>query len=376
MTIKRLIIALLTLTELCACHNKENDPDNLPAGVFRVTLEQTDASEHDVLWKAGDLITVFDKTTQNKKCRLMGEEGTETAQFELVPAEYGTGTDLSSHYAVYPYDAATSLGSDEVLRMSFPQTQAYQMESVDPEARLMVARSNTQILALKHVGSYLCVKLWGVGVRVCSVTLRGNGGENLAGPIRVTSGADGIPSMAFDGNSSATFEKSIVLDASARPVALGADVTGAVSFWMAVPPRTFPKGFTITILDANGRLYEKSIETSVSLKRGERLSMDAFDVKDATISFGFYPASGTDYVYNKVHDRMSIYEAGDQAWFRFLLLSSNTIKELGPIPLSIAEGNRIQASYDDKEYTLNVDSYRGGILNLRSAEGDRFVIRF
>ena len=393
---KSLILSLITLAALVSCKQEAPQTEFIPAeltsGIFHATIETagatkvfTDESLH-VLWNADDYISIFDKTTRNKQYRFTGADGANGGDFEEVGDTFGTGSDIEYNYAVYPYDAANAYVFDNILSTSFPAVQTYRANSFGPGANLMVARSATHDLSFKNVGSYVRFRLFGSGITVRSIALSGNGGEVLAGPVRVTPGEGGIPSMAFDDTDPSALGYSIILDASAAPVALGADDSGSIDFWMVVPPVSLEGGFTLTVVDANGQVYEKSTSKAVSFTRSQLLTMKAFDVRDGALDFGIYPASGEAYHYTRGHDMMNIYEADGLAWFRFLVESDGTVLGLGPIPESVAQGDTFVASltsYSDGTpsqeilpYRLTVLSYAGGILNLVSSQGDRFIIRF
>lgn len=206
--------------------------------------------------------------------------------------------------------------------------------------------------------SHLCFRLYGEGVSVRSVILSGNNWETT----------------------------SVTLDKSAAPVALDASASKSVSFEMVIPPVSFSKGYTLTVVDDKGKVYVQSTTESLTFERGKKYVMKEYDVKAGFVDFGIYPAGGETYVYKRASDRMSIYEALGNGWFRFLQIPTAKMLEIGPIPLTVAEGDAVSASLassvngevqgSETNYTLRVQSYHNGILNLVSDAGDRFVIRF
>ena len=392
---KHLLFLLLMLAAAVSCTQEAQEADNvldgLSQGIFRASIETasdskvyTDESLH-VLWNADDRISIFDKTSRNKQYRFTGADGANAGDFEEVSGNYGTGSDIEYNYAVYPYDAANAYDFDNILCTKLQAVQVYRPNSFGPGANLMVARSATHDLPFKNVGAFVRFRFYGEGISVRSLSLRGNKGEVLAGPVRVTPGEGGIPSMSFDSSDPSLLVNTITLDASASPVALGADADGAVDFWMVVPPVTFEEGFTLSIVDAKGNVYEKSTGKNVTLTRNKLVTMREFDLGGEALDFGIYPVAGQKYVYTRGQDMMSIYEADGNAWFRFLLNPSLNVLELGPIPMTVAEGDSFEATLtsgidgdrqEEGSYSLFVQSYAGGILNLVSAGGDRFVIRF
>lgn len=364
--------------------------------VFHATLEGSAASTKvytdnlDVLWNAGDLISVFAQTSVNKQYRFTGVTGDSSGDFEYVFDGSGAASALAQNYAIFPYDADNSAESENVLRTILHSQQTYRADSFGPKDNLMVAKSGTDNFNFRNVGAYLCIKLYGSGVSVHSVSLQGNNGETLAGPVEITLDGSGIPALSFCGATPALQEKNITLTA-ASPVALGADAEHYTTFWMVVPPVTFTQGFTITVVDSNGNVYEKSTSKNFTTERNTILSMAPFDVRTGSLGFGIYQTAGEDFLYDKVSQQMNIYERDNgtslEGWFRFLDIPSITVWELGPIPMSIAEGDTFAAtltkyvSGEQEGDAHNFDlmytqSYSNGILNLVSRDGYRFILRF
>lgn len=392
-------IIIMLLAGLASCKNFAEEPvaleEKVPGeALFHAVAEEATPADtkvyvdetYHVLWNAGDQISLFDKTTINKKYGFTGADGDASGDFSLVPGEYGTGTAIGFNYAVYPYSASASYQSADVLGMDFPGRQTYRAGSVGAGANLMVAKSASYDLSFKNVGSYLCFRLYGNGLSVRDVILSGNNGEILSGPVQVTIGSGNIPALSFDDSDPSALGTSITLDASASPVALDASAQNYVTFWMVIPPVSFTKGFSVTVVDNAGKVYVKSTAKSLTFERGKLYVMREFDVKAGFVDFGIYPVSGESYIYNKVNDRMSIYEAVGNGWFRFLQIPTVKMLEVGPIPLAVAEGDTVDASLtsylngesqgDETAFSFSVQSFHNGILNLVSPAGDRFVIRF
>ena len=392
---KRMWILLPVLALAFACQNEQEAPETpvAPAAgekaatVFYATMESqaddtkvhADANLH-VLWDANDEVSIFRKNTDNDEYRFTGETDDNAGSFEAV-GEVGTptGTALPYYYAVYPYSQNTEMNADGVITLNLPAEQAYRENSFGLGAGAMVAVSEDNILTFKNVGTFLVIRLYGSGISVSGITLRSNGTEKIAGPATVQMALGGTPSvtMAAEGTSTE------IHLSCAEPVALGADAENATAFWFVLPPTTFADGFTITVEDSEGKTYEKSTTKEVVLDRNKQNRMKAFEL--TPLGFGLYPASGDPYVYNPATDQMNIYEAEGNGWFRFLV-PPLTVYELGPIPLDVAAGATLEhvgltvstsgAQEREAFYDLTVRSFQSGILNLASADGDQFVIRF
>lgn len=354
------------------------------------TKVYTDENLH-VLWNANDCISIFAKTSLNKKFRFQGTDGASGGYFEdfdNVSTGFGTGSAISFNYAVFPYHAENDYVFDDIIRTVFPREQLYLANSFGRDVNLMVAKSSDSDLFFKNVGGYLCIKLYGEAYSVRSIILKGNAGETLSGPVRLSFDSENIPSLTFDTGRPDDLRKEIVLKTTS-PVALGGSPETAVSFWMVVPPMEFASGFTITIIDGKGGVHEKKTDKIFRIERSKLLTMKAFELKDeafAPLPQGIWPFSGTAYVFDKTTDQINIAEVGGESWTRFLLTSTLTMYEIGPIPANAAVGMTFEATlatYVSGNQTaapvnlrLTVQSLQGGIMSLISDEGDRYVFRF
>ena len=366
--------------------------------VYYATIEQTDDSQTKVyvdnalhvLWNADDRLSIFPKYSRNYQYRFKGLDGASGGSFDKITpdGEYGTGTDIEYSYGVYPYNEYTDYIFDDKIRTFFPKEQYYRAGSFGLNANLMVAKSTSSDLSFKNVGSYLCLKIYGDGISVRSIILRGNGGETLSGPVKVSFGEGNIPSMTFDTDSPSELESEIVLKAS-TPVALGSSEAEAVMFWMVVPPIELPGGFTVTVIDSEGGIHEKKTTNPVSFVRNTQTVKKAFELVEetpASLSPGIYPLSGEEYVYEKTTDQINIYEAEGNAWARFLLIPNLTMYEIGPIPADATAGTTFTATVSSyvegaetltiEDCSLTVQSIESGIMTLVSDEGVRYVFRF
>ena len=400
---KLLMITLVAVSAFTACKMRETEKDIQPTEVaareshrdFHAVLEgagaqtkvYTDESLH-VLWNKDDYISIFDKSTRNKKYHFKGADGATGGDFEYESAGYGTGEALSYSYGVYPYDERTGYVHDDIIRAYLPGSQAYKANSFGRDANLMVAKSSTDDLFFKNVGSFLCLKLYGAGYSVSSIILTGNNDETLSGPVKISFDASNIPSMVFDTATPDELKKTIVLSAE-TPVALGASEAEAVTFWMVVPPMELTGGFTVTIIDSEGGMHTKTTTKPVTFERNTQKPMKAFEVTAealAPIPLGIHPIPGGGYTYDKTTDQENIYESEGQVWIRFLNTASVSMYEIGPLPASVAAGDRVSTAklayyengvkLEEENLLLTVQSIADGYMNLVSADGVRFVVHF
>lgn len=387
---RRILILAPVLALATACLTEQEAPEpsaDSQAGSFYAEMEAPGDESKVFLtenlkirWDADDRISIFRKDAGNNEYRFAGETGAGGGAFEEAwtgPAV--TGDALPYNYAVYPYAAGTTMGADGAISLMLPGEQSYRAGSFGPGANTMVAVAADPHLTFKNVGAFLGICLYGNGVSVRRITIRGHKGEVLSGPATVQMALRGTPSvtMASEGTSE---EVSVVCE---EPVAVGVDSENATVFWFVLPPTTFEEGFSIRMEDSQGLLYEKSTSRKVELNRNSLTRMAAFEA--VAMGFGIYPASGTPYVYEKTRDQMNVYEAEGNAWSRFLLPDLK-MYELGPIPLDVEAGSTFTATLTattagtpdgaPEEYELTVLSIRNGVLTLASGAGDRFIVRF
>ena len=438
------VFCVLILSCLASCATME---ENMSNGVQPVQVEESSPIFHatledntkvfvneteeggkkslKVLWNANDYISIFPKTTRNKKYRFTGADGAASVDFEDVTESFGSGSPISYNIALYPYNAnAYYYPADDYIHTTFPRIQAYRASSFGPDANLMVAKSNDTDLSFKNAGGYLCLQLFGSGINVRSVILNGNADESLSGPVKIgftgpsinvqqVSGpveegmledlsvvtltdelddSRSLPNISFDDTDPSLLTKDIVLSA-ASPVELGSTSANSTIFWMAVPPLRLHNGFTVTVVDDNGRVYQKSTGNATTFERNKQIKMKAFELKPSSAlapltkaQMGSHPVAGTGYEYNASTDQVNIYEQDGEVWARFLRIPSLTMIEIGPLPADVSAGTTVTSNVktymegvqtEAKEnIKLTVQSISGGIINLVSDEGTRYAIRF
>lgn len=269
--------------------------------VFYATIEQPDgldtkvyANEQlQVRWHENDCVSIFNKTTNNQKYRFTGQTGDNGGSFAKVDGDETVGgSTIPAIVSVYPYQSSTTLSGDEVLSVTLPAEQQYAKNSFGREANTMVSVSSNDVLLYKNACAYLILSLYGEGVSVSSITLKGNNGEKISGEAHITMPLNGIPSVEMaDGSDSITLK-------CETPVALGATESESVQFWFVVPPVTFSKGFTVSIQQNTGKAFEKSTSKSITIERNilsrmapieAEYSAPAFQVADPiSASYSWY----------------------------------------------------------------------------------------
>ena len=249
--------------------------------VFFASLEQPGdetrvyANEELLLrWTANDRVSIFNQNTYNQEYKFLGATGDVEGGFTKVDgADFVTGNSIAHVVSVYPFLESSRITEDEVLTVALPAEQHYAENTFGLGANTMVSVTANNNLKFKNAGGFLRLKLYGEGVSVSAITLKGNNGEKLAGNATVTMPIDGVPSLEMA--SDATTEITLVCD---TPVELGATVEESKVFWIVVPPVTFSKGFTISVNEFNGGVFEKSTSKNLAITRSNVSTMAAFEV--------------------------------------------------------------------------------------------------
>jgi len=235
-----------------------------------------------VLWDADDRVSIFDRYTFNEAYRFTGETGTNAGWFEQVPYDaFVTGNDLDLVYSVYPYRESNAIGNDGILSVKMPAEQTFREKSFGPGANTMVSVTEDNRLQFRNACGYLVLKFYGKLFGVSSVTLRGNGGEPLAGKAWISMEAGGVPSVKME--EGAGTEVTLVCQ---DPVVLGEWPDDAVLFWFAIPPTTFEKGFTLEVKGSKGEVVKRSTDKWVEVPRNQKVSMAPVSLLD-TAPWGF-----------------------------------------------------------------------------------------
>jgi len=282
---RRLFAYGLTIALLAACSTQEKDfqtpqQDDV---IFYATFEQPAEegtrvyANEDLLlrWTADDRVSIFNKLTYNQQYRFAGETGDNAGGFRKVDTdEFVTGNAIPHVVSVYPYQETTKITESESLTVTLPAEQHYTENTFGLGANTMVSVSSDNVLQYKNVGGYLMLKLYGEGVSVSSITLKGNNGEKLAGNATVKMPVDGDPSVEMA--SEATTEITLICE---TPVQLGATAEKSTQFWFVIPPVTFSKGFTVSITKTSGSVFEKSTSKSVTIERNHLSKMSPIEVE-------------------------------------------------------------------------------------------------
>lgn len=261
----------------------EPEPDITVWPVMRAVADDGGATRVYVdgdmrtLWNKGDMVSLFNRSTYNKKYMFGGEDGDNAG--DLLPQDngaYHVASEMPRAFAVYPYSEDNRGETDGTLLLTYPARQTYREGTYGPGANVMVSTtaSDDKILRFKNAVSYLMIRLYGEGVSVSGITVRSNGGEALSGRAAVTIEPGGDPITVMIPTASAD-TVSLSCD---PPVELGKTADDATVFWITVPPDTLESGITVTVLGSKGERMTRSAGKALEMRRNKITRMSALEV--------------------------------------------------------------------------------------------------
>lgn len=221
-------------------------------------------------WTEGDLISLFEGTTRNKKYKFLGETGDNAGDFEDITTGFGSGNDIDRYYAIYPYSSTTKLHEDGYITYTFPAEQNYAENSFGLGANPMVAVTgglDDFDLCFRNAAGYLRLYLYGYDVAVKSIKIEGNNSEPLAGKAYITPEFGGFPTTEMD----ETATTSVTLTCG-EGVKIGSTAEASTPFWVVLPPTVFTEGFTLLITNSNDEVFTKSFSSKISIERNKYIS--------------------------------------------------------------------------------------------------------
>lgn len=283
--IKKLFSLAMLLFVAASCINDLDVTSSLKthdaeAPVFYATIEnggtpltKVYADENlQVLWNRKDSISIFNMTTGNQQFRFTGSDGANAGGFNLVSGE-ASDTPIDHIYALYPYRKSTTITQEGVISLTLPSSQKYKENSFGQDANTMLSVTDGNQLMFRNVCGYLRFNFYGSGVNIKSITIRGNNDEPLAGAATVTMPLNGLPTVQMAPNAT----KAITLTCE-TPVAIGSSSNNPTAFYFVIPPTTFTKGISVTVLDDNDGIYEIHSNQSFSITRSYLTKLGAKQV--------------------------------------------------------------------------------------------------
>ncbi len=291
--IMKSVLAIAGILALASCSSAEdffteNLGDNNKSVKMTFTASQengsatrtaigTEGGKTKIHWSEGDIIKVTNGTETNDFTLTAGQ-GTTKATFEgNMPVSEG-------YYAIYPNQSDVTFSNNTFSGVELKATQEAKEGSFDPEAAIMVAKSNGTNLPFKNVVAYFKV----TPTFDCSeiVVTAHKSTDALAGKFDVAIDGEGTPSISSITNKS-------------REVRLTGIITANKDYYILLLPGTFEYGFSVTLKpkDDTTKKYFKQKNSSFILNRNDLWNLGqmkgATVVSESTIPYITFTAPGT-----------------------------------------------------------------------------------
>ena len=259
------VLAIAGILALASCSSAEdffteNLGDNNKSVKMTFTASQengsatrtaigTEGGETKIHWSESDVIKVTNGTETNDFTLTAGQ-GTTKATFN------GEISESATYYAIYPNQSDVTFSNNTFSGVELKAEQEAKEGSFDPEAAIMVAKSNGTNLPFKNVVAYFKV----TPTFDCSeiVVTAHKSTDALAGKFDVAIGDDGTPSISNITNKS-------------REVKLTGIITANKDYYILLLPGTFEYGFSVTLKpkDDTTKKYFKQKNSSFTLNRND-----------------------------------------------------------------------------------------------------------
>ena len=282
-----------------------------------ITRAAISAEDNTVInWSENDAISVFDGDGVNCKFTLKEGAGSPTGKFE------GKVTKLADSYTVlYPYQEAATIdaATGEIKVVSLKGEQTAVKGSFDSEAALMAAKSSDgSTIAFRNVVGYVKIVC---GFDCSGLTFSDNRNVyEMAGSMDIAlSGGSGVPSAT-------------VTTDGCREVSLKGNIEAGAVYYIALPPGTLDKGFSLIFNGADGKQYERSTAKSLTVKRGVVTNLGTSRKDDVELVAPYITFSADDkqtFTFNKgktstIDVNLFEYSLNGGAWSKFTLTEDGT----------------------------------------------------
>lgn len=223
-------------------------------------------AENKSVWSAGDMVSVFYKTQGHECYRYSVATGSISG---TLIWHQGAKNDepVDGVVGVYPYSETTAIRRDGTINYVILPGQSYAKDRFGEGSSLMIGRSeNSPQLYFKNMMGWVKITLTGTAT-ISEITFKGNNNEQLTGLAQIKSDA-----VVLTGNDAGD---SITLDCDAGVKLSSAPTT----FFIALVPQTFAKGYTVTVVDNTGKCMTLKTDKTISISRNTVMPMSVEEYK-------------------------------------------------------------------------------------------------
>ena len=296
--------------------NLANEKFFASSAVTRTVMGDNGTSVH---WVDGDLVSIFNKTSDNLKYQATQVNET-TAELVYVSGTRTAAT-MSSNFALYPYDADATLNSG-VIATSIPAAQSFSADA-SLQHSIMVAKSESNSFSFVNATSLLRFDVKSIigGATIKSITIQSQA-NGLAGDVTIDMNEQAPVAEVADGAA-----KEIVLDCG-DAVLSSTDYT---SFYAVVPATKFAAGDLKIIYAVN---YDgKDVEVEYPVQNAMSLGAGVMKWTQFTISESF--SGSTSDMATAISELQSVFENGGEYTLDVDVVLPETLVVKGDVTLNL-----------------------------------------
>lgn len=307
--------------------NLANEKFFASSAVTRTVMGDNGTSVH---WVDGDLVSIFNKTSDNLKYQ--ATQANETTAELVYVAGTRTAATMSSNFALYPYDADATLNSG-VITTSIPAAQSFSADA-SLQHSIMVAKSESNSFSFVNATSLLRFDVKSIigGATIKSITIKSQA-NGLAGDVTIDMNEQAPVAEVADGAA-----KEIVLDCGDAVLS----TTDYTSFYAVVPATEFAAGDLKIIYAVN---YDgKDVEVEYPVQNAMSLGAGVMKWTQFTISESF--SGSTSDMATAISELQSVFENGGEYTLDVDVVLPETLVVKGDVTLNL-NGKTITNAVDN-----------------------------
>ena len=268
---KKTLLFAAALLVLASC-TREVDVEIPDGGVTLTARTEGSAAsrtivegETHVYWEPGDEIKVF-VGANSAQFTTDITASAATAPFSGT-LEIAGGDDI---WAVYPYSADAAF-AEGAFTMALPAAQTARAGSFEKDLNLAIAHTTEWTLPFKNVTGGVKFTVSQTGIT--HVTFKGNNAEPLAGSVKVSLDANGIPAVSENLDPATE----ITLSAPA-----GSTFEAGQPYFIVALPAELPNGYSLTLTYQDGHKEVLRSDNAIEIKRSRFGALANVDTKAET----------------------------------------------------------------------------------------------
>ena len=264
---KKLAFAFAAFAALVSCQKETTHTGETVELSFRVSREVPGANTKaaldgtNVVFEAGDALSVFDGTSNNK---FQTVEGGTDALFT------GTAADEASYLVVSPYSDSYEKTSASVFKYVIPDVQTAVPGGVDPKALISAGIGIPGGTVTLYNAVSLVQVVVPAGLSVKAIQVAGGKGQTIA--------IAGEFSFNADNKAIAIPDVSKTVTVITLVPAEGDDYIAPGTYYIAVRPKTtYDAGFSMAYVNASNQLCKRTTATALDIVRGHIVPLGTLD---------------------------------------------------------------------------------------------------